>query len=295
MKLSILDFGEGSASDRGSHIIQRVTEYAKLADQLGYERFWLSEHHSLSPAWNNPEVLLPLLAERTQRIRLGVAGIVLSLHSPYRVALTFKLLNTICNDRIDLGLANGGACKQSAQLMLDRKWLRNDFRKEFFRKCTELTSLYQKKYQADLPPCQEATPSTWLLTSSCNHLDFTAKTKLHLALSLFHKKVDLMEAGEKIQKFKEDCEATYNFHPQITVAVAGIWGHSRTSAMQMYQHKYNTTEIPTGFMVGCSGYFEDRLNTYRETLGVTDFVFKDLATCYQHKLYTLEAGLAKML
>jgi luciferase family oxidoreductase group 1 len=91
--------------------IRETVALAQLCDELGYHRYWVSEHHNTdSVAGSAPEVLLGALAVATQRIRLGSAGVMLPHYSSLKVAEQFRVLEALAPGRIDLGLgrAPGG-------------------------------------------------------------------------------------------------------------------------------------------------------------------------------------------
>jgi len=86
-------------------------ELGILAEELGYDEIWLSEHHFAEDAWNPSQFpLLAALAARTQRIRLGTFVLLLPLHNPIRVAEDAATLDIISNGRADL--ACGGAAME---------------------------------------------------------------------------------------------------------------------------------------------------------------------------------------
>lgn len=107
--LGLLEFGYHQKNTNSLSVIQDVIDYVVKADELGFSRVWLTEHHNFyrTSPWSNPEMLLPVLLGSTERIRIGMAGILINYHSPYRVALNFKLLANLYPRRVDLGLANG--------------------------------------------------------------------------------------------------------------------------------------------------------------------------------------------
>src|SRR6185369_6816425 len=76
--------------------LQETIQLAKLADKLGYQRYWLSEHHNtVTLAGAAPEILISRLASESKRIRLGSGGIMLPNHSTLKVAENFKLLEAL--------------------------------------------------------------------------------------------------------------------------------------------------------------------------------------------------------
>jgi luciferase family oxidoreductase group 1 len=105
MRLSVLDQSMIVSGRPPAASIQETVELARLCDDLGYHRFWLSEHHSSdSIAGSAPEVLLAALAMVTSRIRLGSAGVMLPHYSSLKVAEQFRVLEALAPGRIDLGL-----------------------------------------------------------------------------------------------------------------------------------------------------------------------------------------------
>ena len=85
--------------------IRETVGLARLCDQLGYHRYWVSEHHNTdSVAGSAPEVLLGALAIATTRIRIGSAGVMLPHYSSLKVAEQFRVLEALAPGRVDLGL-----------------------------------------------------------------------------------------------------------------------------------------------------------------------------------------------
>jgi luciferase family oxidoreductase group 1 len=119
IKLSILDqtpiFPEEAATQAFRHTI----ELARLAEQLGYYRFWVSEHHdSDRVAGTSPEVLISHLLAKTEHLRIGSGGVMLQHYSPYKVAENFNVLASLAPGRVDLGVgrAPGGLPRSTRAL-----------------------------------------------------------------------------------------------------------------------------------------------------------------------------------
>jgi luciferase family oxidoreductase group 1 len=102
LKLSILD-QSAAAEGRGQDAtIRQTLALAEKAEALGYHRFWVSEHHSHpSIVGSAPEVLMAAIAARTQRIRIGSAGVMLPHYSALKVAEQFRVLDALAPGRID--------------------------------------------------------------------------------------------------------------------------------------------------------------------------------------------------
>src|SRR5882757_5888991 len=111
LQLSVLDQTPIRKGSTAGEALQESVLLAKLADRLGFTRYWLSEHHNTKTlAGAAPEVLIARLAAETHTIRLGSGGIMLPNHSTLKVAENFRLLEALYPHRIDLGVgrAPGG-------------------------------------------------------------------------------------------------------------------------------------------------------------------------------------------
>ncbi len=103
--LSVLDLSPVRVGETPAQAIRETVELAKAAERLGYQRFWLAEHHSSrSFASASPEILIAAISQVTSRIRLGSGGVMLVNHSPLKVAEQFMELEALAPGRIDLGV-----------------------------------------------------------------------------------------------------------------------------------------------------------------------------------------------
>lgn len=104
IRLSILDYSPVDEGSSDREALRQTVQMAIAAEQLGYHRFWVSEHHYLPPlAGSNPEMLMMHLADRTQSIRIGSGGVMLPNYSTYKIAENFRMLEALHPGRIDLG------------------------------------------------------------------------------------------------------------------------------------------------------------------------------------------------
>ena len=105
MRLGILDQSPIRKGGTPREALLATIELAQLADRLGYSRYWVAEHHnSATLASASPEVLIPMLASNTERIRIGSGGVMLTHYSALKVAEVFRMLETLFPGRIDMGL-----------------------------------------------------------------------------------------------------------------------------------------------------------------------------------------------
>lgn len=111
MRLSILDQAPISKGNTSVQTLKNAEELALLGDELGYHRFWMSEHHSTDVfASSAPEINIAYLASKTKNIRYGTGGLMMMHYSPLKVAETISTLNAFTDGKIDLGVgrAPGG-------------------------------------------------------------------------------------------------------------------------------------------------------------------------------------------
>jgi luciferase family oxidoreductase group 1 len=103
--LSLLDRTRTRVGETDADAVAHTVERARRAEALGYDRFWVAEHHGVpGVAGSAPAVLLAVLTGQTSRIRLGSAGVMLPHHQPLVVAEQFATLAAVAPGRIDLGV-----------------------------------------------------------------------------------------------------------------------------------------------------------------------------------------------
>ena len=105
MEISLLDRSRVRAGESDGQALAHTIARAEHADQLGYHRFWVAEHHAVPGiASGAPAVLLAAIGQATSRIRLGSGGVMLPQHQPIVVAEQFRMLAAMVGDRVDLGV-----------------------------------------------------------------------------------------------------------------------------------------------------------------------------------------------
>ncbi|WP_101759520.1 LLM class flavin-dependent oxidoreductase [Oceanicoccus sp. KOV_DT_Chl] len=185
LKLSVLDQSLARGADQSATALQETIEMARWCEQLGYERFWISEHHAFpSVAGSAPEVLLAALGAATQSIRLGSGGIMLPHYSPYKVAEVFSLLANLYPDRIDLGVGRAPGAD-----MATARALATDGQPKFhaFPEQVEKLShyLWDQHTQPLVSPRPPADLPLWMLGSSPDSAILAAQRGLPYNLAAF--------------------------------------------------------------------------------------------------------------
>ncbi|MDB5569695.1 MAG: luciferase-like [Hyphomicrobiales bacterium] len=171
--LSVLDLSFVTTQTPPSAALAQTIALAQKADALGYERFWMAEHHSMaSIASSAPDIMIARIGAATQRIRLGSGGIMLTNHAPLVVAERFKTLEALFPGRIDLGLGRAPGTDQTTAYALRR---RLDERQgdDFLERLQELLAWEAGGFPEGHPfakvfamPSDARLPPIWLLGSS---------------------------------------------------------------------------------------------------------------------------------
>ena len=120
--LSVLDLSPVSAGSTAAQALRNTIDLARLADKLGYVRYWVAEHHNLPAiASSAPEIMIGQIAAATEHIRIGSGGVMLPNHAPLMVAERFKVLEALYPGRIDLGLGRAPGTDPATSYMLRRR------------------------------------------------------------------------------------------------------------------------------------------------------------------------------
>jgi luciferase family oxidoreductase group 1 len=117
--LSVLDLVPVRSDQTSADALAATLSLARAADDLGYRRYWLAEHHNMpAVAATNPPLLIAMVAAATSRIRVGSGGVMLPNHAPLVVAEQFALLEAAHPDRIDLGIGRAPGTDQLTRYAL---------------------------------------------------------------------------------------------------------------------------------------------------------------------------------
>lgn len=174
MRLSILDQAPVTSGNTAPGALEKAEELAILADELGYHRMWMAEHHATkSFASSAPEVTVAHLAAKTKNIRIGTGGIMMMHYSPLKLAEVFKTLSAFSPGRIDFGVgrAPGGdnhsiyALSEGRQPMFNNMYEKFETALQLINDEVPEDSLYNKTVAT---PSNIVLPEAWLLGSSGN-------------------------------------------------------------------------------------------------------------------------------
>jgi luciferase family oxidoreductase group 1 len=182
-RLSVLDLVPVRADQTSADAVAASIALARTADDLGYTRYWVAEHHNMAAvAATNPPVLIAVLAGATSRIRLGSGGVMLPNHAPLVIAEQFALLEAIFPGRIDLGVGRAPGSDPVTSHVLRNG--RTDQVDTFPDDLTALSLMMQpagvqltlggRAYGLTATPRAVTAPRVWLLGSSMYSADLAA-------------------------------------------------------------------------------------------------------------------------
>ncbi|MFL9923679.1 LLM class flavin-dependent oxidoreductase [Herbaspirillum lusitanum] len=237
MKISVLDQAPVSDGVSSAQALRNVLELARLADGLGFYRYWVAEHHGGgSLACASPEVLIGPIAMATERLRVGSGGVMLPHYSPLKVAESFGMLSGLFPGRIDLGLgrAPGSDSMTATALQRDRRQRPAD---DFFEQLNELLAYQWDRVPEDHPfarladlPGRPETPETWLLGSSAQSGIWAAELGLPYMFADF-----IHAAGEGVcAAYRQDFSSTAQMpEPHTGVALQVICAETDEEARRL--------------------------------------------------------------
>ncbi len=215
-RLSVLDLSPVASGSTSSDALRNTLDLARLADELGYTRYWLAEHHNTQLiASSTPEVMIGHVASVTKRIRVGSGGVMLPNHAPLHVAEAFRVLEALHPGRIDLGLGRAPGTDSLTALALrrSREALSAD---DFPQRLDELLAFLDGGFPENHPfqqvramPDDVPPPDVWLLGSS----DFSSQLAAHLGVGFaFAHHINPLPAVRALREYQD------NFHPSARMA-----------------------------------------------------------------------------
>ena len=227
MKLSILDQSPVIAGLGARRAIEETVKLARRADELGFHRYWLAEHHAIAALADPcPEVLLARLGAETRRLRIGSGGVLLPYYSAFRTAESFRMLEALYPGRIDLGIgrAPGGDARTAhavgGGVFPDAS--------RFPEQVAELSELLKgKAHPVRLQPEVDTVPEVWLLGSS----DYSGALAAHLGLPFaFAHFINPRGGDEVTRSYKENFRGT---RPQAIVCTFAILAETDAEAERL--------------------------------------------------------------
>ncbi len=206
--LSILDLSPVSAGSTAAQALRNSLDLARHADDLGFKRYWVAEHHNLPAiASSAPDIMIGQIAAVTRSMRIGSGGVMLPNHAPLMVAERFKVLEALYPGRIDLGLGRAPGTDPATSYALRRRQGISE-EDDFLDRFNELMLLETRGFPAGHPfhnvramPSDVPLPPIYLLGSS----DYSAQLagQIGAAFSFAHHFANF-DAAEAMRLYRDN-------------------------------------------------------------------------------------------
>ena len=297
LRLSALDQSVACAGRGEDHALRDTVALAEHCEALGYERFWVSEHHGMPTIVGTaPEVLMAAIAARTTRIRIGSAGVMLPHYSAFKVAEAFRVLDALAPGRIDLGLGRAPGSDRRTAMALNPHG--SGMAEDFPRQVLDLQAWvsgrpHQGVVAHPLPPSPidadtDRRPEMWILGSSDYGAQLAAALGLPYAFASHFAPAAMMHA---IAIYRERFEPSEQLgHPHVMLGVNVVAAESdekaaflRTSVLQSF----------VNLRSGRPGKLPPPVEGYEESLGRAErHMLDETLSCSVHGAPgTVKAGL----
>jgi luciferase family oxidoreductase group 1 len=235
VRLSVLDQSPIAEGSTAGDALRNTIDLARWAEQLGYQRYWLAEHHGTPGlADASPEVMVGPVAAATSRIHVGTGGVMLPHYSPLKVAETFSMLSALFPGRIDLGLGRAAGTSPGVAYALQRD-RRQPAPDDFRDQLAELLAYFENRGPATGPFRQTASihfesPEPWLLGSSPQSGIWAAELGLPYVFADF-----INPSGEAIAAYYRDhFQASERLQsPRVGVATWAICADTEEEAQRL--------------------------------------------------------------
>ncbi|HWA38835.1 MAG TPA: LLM class flavin-dependent oxidoreductase [Burkholderiales bacterium] len=234
MRLSVLDQSPVLSTGDARSALQETLALARLAETLGYHRYWLAEHHAIAALADPcPEVLLARLGAETHRMRIGTGGVLLPYYSAFRTAEAFRMLEALYPGRIDLGVgrAPGGDARTAQAVGGGRMPDADRFPEQVWELHAHLTGTLPKEHpfaRVRVQPEVDGAPPIWLLGSS----DYSGALAAQLGLSFAFAHFINPRGGDAVSRaYRRDFQGTGK--PAVIVCTFAICAESAEEAERL--------------------------------------------------------------
>ncbi len=279
-RIGALDFSVVHKGAKPSDVLWETLDLVPSLESYGYERFWIGEHHSHEVAHSSPEILVPVIAGTTSRMRVGPAGILLNYYRPLKIAQEFRLLSALFPNRIDLGIARGAAVGPIAEHIE----ISETTQSSYGEKINQLMNFLRGKGPVTASPVGIPPPEVWILGHSCESAKIAAQNGVAYCLGLFAQ-----------QDFGTDWKALCHMYrssfspsdeqpePRLALAVAGVCSESHRRAVDLISHNRVFPGV-VGDPRYCSGVISDLGREY----DIKEFVFLDMCQEFRDRTKSFE-------
>jgi luciferase family oxidoreductase group 1 len=240
LTLSVVDQSPVRTDGTPAQALWETIELARICERLGYERYWVAEHHNLGNlAGTSPEVMIGQIAARTTKIRVGSGGVMLSHYSSLKVAETFRMLETLYPGRIDLGIgrAPGSDRATAAALSYPRQPVAVH---QYPKQVEDLIDFLTDTVSEDSPfanihagPGKFTVPDVWLLGSRAESAAMAAEMGLPFAYAHFFG-LSVEDGPTIAEMYRRNFKPSkYLAEPKVNVALQVLCAETEEEAIRL--------------------------------------------------------------
>lgn len=238
VKFSILELAPVRDDKSIQFALNHALELAQHAERLGYDRFWLAEHHNMDGiASSATAVLLGYILANTSTLKVGSGGIMLPNHAPLVVAEQFGTLATLYPNRVELGLGRAPGTDPATMRALRRG--RQETEDQFPQDIAEILRYFddaQPQQRITATPGQGTHVPVWLLGSSLFSAQLAAKLGLPYSFASHFAPRMLSQA---IQLYRDSFEPSqYLDRPYVSMGVPAIVAQTDEEAQYLASSAY---------------------------------------------------------
>ena len=241
LQLSVVDQSPMREGSSAGVALRETIQLAQATEAMGYERYWVAEHHNLPNfAGTAPEVLVGQIAANTRRIRVGSGGVMLSHYSSLKVAETFRMLDAFYPGRIDLGIGRAPGSDQITAAALAYPSTPKDIR-HFPQQVRDVVNYLNDSQPDDHPfnavaasPDEPDTaPQVWLLGSRYESAFMAAKMGLPFAYAHFFG-MGADDGPQIVESYRQNFEASEHLEqPLVNVGVQVLCADTEEEARRI--------------------------------------------------------------
>ena len=237
LRLGVLDQSPIRSGGTAKEALDDSVRLARATEKLGYQRYWVAEHHgSSSFAGSSPELLISRIAGETSRMRIGSGGVMLPHYSPYKVAENFRLLETMYPGRIDLGIGRApGSDMVTAQALAYGSPIGIDY---FANKVVDLQALIRGESPTTkglenvvATPRADTVPEMWLLGSSDQSAMFASHFSLPYSFAHFIAPEHSLSCMNRYRELCEQAEISSQANLGVFVICTDTQKHAEQLAL----------------------------------------------------------------
>ena len=230
MKISVLDYGVVDFGKTNEEAVQETIQLAKIAEELGYARFWVAEHHEVNAlSISAPEVVIPAIASQTKNIHVGSGGIMGLHYAPYKVAEVMSSLAVLFPGRIDIGLGNSIGTKSVSTA------LKSHYTKPQFGEW--IADLQEMLHSNAAVPYTKRVPEQFLLGMGGESVHIAAKNGLGFVYGVFPyiPQEPLVLAKELSTAYRKEFQSANRTQSRFILAIFVVIADTEEKAEEMAQ------------------------------------------------------------